>query len=654
MGCLGTILGTKRSGYFGNATDHNFVALTSGLCCLDTAKEGEEKQALNVGGFLVHQERLVRMAFETAHGFASMNGGTTGGSGGATVRVSTGSDLQRAIDAATSGSPLTIVVAGTITPENTGGSEITIDGHSNLSIVGDAGELDGIGLHIKGGSSNLIVQNLKIHDVATGGKDAIGIEGPSKNIWIDSNELSSSMNVSKDFYDGLLDIKRGAEYITVSNNYFHDHHKVSLVGYSDTDEGGRYVTYDHNRFENIGSRAPSVRDGYVHIYENYYDHVETSGINLRMGAVGLIENNVFANSDNPIVSRDSPEPGFWDLRGNVFENVTWSKPGAGEANGMSNDADTAHYDVPYSYSTIGADKVEGYVLAHAGTGHALAGNDSGATSPPPADAPASPVSTAPAPQDPAPVQAPDDGSTPIQTPGGTPTLAATGNADLLVGTSGDDRIDGRGGADTIDGGDGNDVMAGGTNDDLLSGGAGDDQLSGDAGNDTLSGGIGNDDLEGGGGKDTLNGDAGADRLSGGDANDILLGGDGADTLLGGAGNDHLTGGAGGDMLTGGDGKDVFVYLAASDSTLGAHDTITDFGLGDRIDLSAIDANPSQPGNEAFTWVTGSAFSGHAGELLLTEQDGASILSADLDGDGAADLQIDVAGPHLPGHADILL
>ncbi|MBI0535363.1 hypothetical protein D9599_07250 [Roseomonas sp. KE2513] len=586
------------------------------------------------------------MAFQTAHGFASMNGGTSGGGGGTTVRVGTGSELQAAIDAVKPGSaPVTIIVAGTITPQNSRGEEITVDGRSNLSIIGDSGELNGIGLHIKGGSSNLIVQNLKIHDVATGGKDAISIEGPSKNIWIDSNELYSSMNVSKDFYDGLLDIKRGAEYITVSNNYFHDHHKVSLVGYSDTDEGGRFVTYDHNRFENVGSRAPSVRDGYVHIYENYYNHLETSGINLRMGAVGLIENNVFANSDNPIVSRDSAELGFWDLRGNLFENVTWSKPGPGEANGTNNDADTAHYDVPYAYSTVGADKVQNYVLAHAGTGHALVGND-----PLPAPQPSQPVLVNPAPADPVSVPAPENGGTAT----GTPTGTATSGNDLLTGNAGADRIDGGGGADRIDGGDGNDTITGGTNSDTLFGGAGDDRLSGDAGNDILSGGVGNDSLDGGGGKDTLNGDAGADRLSGGDADDVLLGGEGADTLLGGAGADHLTGGAGADSLTGGEGKDVFVYLAASDSTPGANDVIVDFAAGDRIDLSAIDADPLKGGNEAFTWVSGNLFSRHAGELLLTEQGGNSILSADLDGDGAADFQIDVAGPHLLTHADIVL
>lgn len=60
----------------------------------------------------------------------------------------------------------------------------------------------------------------------------------------------------------------------------------------------------------------------------------------------------------------------------------------------------------------------------------------------------------------------------------------------------------------------------------------------------------------------------------------------ADTLTGTAGADVILGGDGADSLTGGDGKDIFVYLAASESTAGAADQITDFQTGtDVIDLS---------------------------------------------------------------------
>ncbi len=79
----------------------------------------------------------------------------------------------------------------------------------------------------------------------------------------------------------------------------------------------------------------------------------------------------------------------------------------------------------------------------------------------------------------------------------------------------------------------------------------------------------------------------------------------------------LRGGAGKDTLTGGIGGDRFVFAATGDSVTGANaDRITDFSRaqGDRIDLSAIDANTGAAGNQAFTFIGSGAFTHHAGQL----------------------------------------
>ncbi|BCM83621.1 hypothetical protein [Methylobacterium indicum] len=497
------------------------------------------------------------MAQNLAHGFAAMNGGTSGGSGGPTVHVSTGAELQKAIDgvSATSG-PLTIVVDGKITPANSGVDAISIAGRNNISVIGggSGAEFDGIGIRISGGSSNLIIQNLKIHNVATGPKDAIGIEGPSRNIMIDHNELYSSMAVDKDYYDGLLDIKRGAEYITVSNNYIHDHHKASLVGYADEDTGARFVTYDHNVFENLGSRTPSVRDGHVHIYDNYFKDISASAINLRMGAVGLIENNVFENVRDPIVSLDSTAPGYWDLRGNVMSGVTWSQTGAGEASAQDGRS-TASYSVPYAYGLDAAAAVKGEALAQAGVGRldgAAPATGAPAPVPAPAPEPSPAVTPAPTPSEPAPIPVP-----PAPEPAPAPTAGRPGDGgDLLTGTDGDD---------TLDGGAGRDVIHGAAGADTILGGAGRDTLFGEGGNDVLSGGAGNDSLDGGAGDDSLSGGTGSDTLVGGIGNDTLEGGASADTLIGGDGDDWLDGGSNADAMSGGAGNDTYVVDIARDT-----------------------------------------------------------------------------------------
>ncbi len=560
------------------------------------------------------------MANNLAHGFAALNGGTTGGSGGKIVRVSTGAQLQAAIDGATGASaPLTILIEGKITPQNSGTSVIEIAGRSNISLIGaGAGaEFDGIGIRVSGGSSNLIIQNLKIHDVNTGPRDAIGIEGPSHNIWIDHNELYSSLSAQKDYYDGLLDIKRGAEYITVSNNYIHDHHKASLVGYSDTDAGARYVTYDHNVFRNIGSRTPSVRDGYVHVYNNYYENVSESAINLRMGAVGLIENNVFKQVRNPIVGIDSARPGRWDLRGNVMVDVTWSAIGSNEASARDGRS-TGRYDVPYIYSLDDAARIEAENLARAGVGHLDADPDP--------SVPTDPVQSGPDPSAPEPdVPGPSKHPDPVKPlPGGAELLTGTAGADRLEGLSGRDTLHGGAGGDWLAGGDGRDLLFGEAGADTLDGGRGDDRLDGGIGADRLLGGAGRDTLLGGGGNDTLDGGSGGDSLAGGAGDDfyivdgtqdrvseapgegsdtvqssvsfvlhpnvetLLLGGtrniDGtgnalANRIVGNGGNNLIAGGGGDDTLTGGGGRDVFVLVRGQ----GGHLTVTDFRPGeDRI------------------------------------------------------------------------
>ncbi|MEW5728020.1 MAG: LamG-like jellyroll fold domain-containing protein, partial [Pseudomonadota bacterium] len=90
---------------------------------------------------------------------------------------------------------------------------------------------------------------------------------------------------------------------------------------------------------------------------------------------------------------------------------------------------------------------------------------------------------------------------------------------------------------------------------------------------------GADVLSGSGSGDVIDGLAGDDTLTGLGGNDTLLGGDGNDTLDGGDGMDLVVGGLGADSLAGGTGSDIFAYTGLGQSTTGATDTITDFGIG---------------------------------------------------------------------------
>ncbi|MGO4727983.1 MULTISPECIES: calcium-binding protein [unclassified Inquilinus] len=266
--------------------------------------------------------------------------------------------------------------------------------------------------------------------------------------------------------------------------------------------------------------------------------------------------------------------------------------------------------------------------------------------------------------------------------GGAGNDGAFGGAgnDTLFGGAGDDNLDGGDDNDVLQGAAGIDTLAGGAGADTLYGGDGDDTLDGGDGNDVLIGGAGIDGLTGGAGIDTayyaasasavtvdlaagtgLGGDAQGDTLTGveqvvGSAfNDVLRGDAGANTLWGLAGDDTLTGRAGGDLLKGGAGNDTFAYAVIGDSTVaaGGKDVIADFTTGDKIDLSAIDANGAGPGNGAFIFGTG-AFTGVAGELRVVTIGGVQLVAADTTGDRQIDFAINVISDHALTAADFTL
>jgi Ca2+-binding RTX toxin-like protein len=277
--------------------------------------------------------------------------------------------------------------------------------------------------------------------------------------------------------------------------------------------------------------------------------------------------------------------------------------------------------------------------------------------------------------------APDGPPVPISSHNGDGELIVSADyGPQLSGGAGNDTILGSNGSDTFDGGAGNDNLDGryGYDANLLMGGAGNDTVAGDL-NDTLIGGIGDDRyvVDGGcavveaagGGIDTVEIDATyalaatlehlvlvgdeaihgtgntfANQVTGNNGANLLSGVAGNDTLLGGAGNDTLVGGAGKDLTTGGGGLDRIKIgtLSESGTTFAARDVINTFAHGDKIDLSAIDANGAAAGNQAFSFVAN--FTRAAGQLQW-DQTGptAFLITGDVNGDAVADFSLQIYG-----------
>jgi len=260
-----------------------------------------------LGVFLLLLATTASSGEDVPIGWASVDGGTTGGHGGAVVTVSDASSL---VDEAESKLPLIIRVSGTIHLT----SPVRVKSNKTIVGVGQGATIQGGGFQITK-VSNVIIRNLTI----TGATDAINIEGAAHHIWVDHCDLSKCT-------DGLLDIKHGSDMITVSWNHFHDHHKTCLLGHSDKDNvrqidtGHLRVTYHHNFFDGTQTRHPRVRYAEpVHVFNNYFKNNEY-GVAALMDSGVLVEGNVFENVEHPTHTQygDSPGPGRLVERDNLY------------------------------------------------------------------------------------------------------------------------------------------------------------------------------------------------------------------------------------------------------------------------------------------------------------------------------------------------
>ena len=287
----------------------------------------------------------VHAAESSPVGYASMNGGTTGGAGGTTVTVTSASALNTY---ATSSSTYTIKIGSTINLS----SMQKVSSNKTIIGVGTSGKITGYGLNVTN-AHNVIIRNLTF---SGSGDDAINVQY-STNVWVDHNDLSSA-------YDGLLDMKHGSDYLTVSWNHFHNHNKVSLLGHSDDnsaeDLGHLRATYVHNWFDGTTQRHPRVRfANVVHVLNNYYSNITGYGVASTCNAGVYVERNYFENVPTPTSTQEGSSP-----QGNIkeYHNYLVNSGAIVTRNSGSVAA------VPYSYTPEANDTVKATVMSGAAVG----------------------------------------------------------------------------------------------------------------------------------------------------------------------------------------------------------------------------------------------------------------------------------------------
>ncbi|MFF1873302.1 polysaccharide lyase family 1 protein [Kitasatospora herbaricolor] len=395
-------------------------------------------------GVLVAMPSASAAATGTATGYASQNGGTTGGAGGQTVRATTGTAIHAALcGRASASTPITIEVEGTINHANTekvSGSScntaagvIELKQISNVTIVGvgSGAVFDQLGIHIRQ-SSNIIIQNVTVKNVKKSGSpisnggDAIGMETDVRNVWVDHASLEASGGESAGF-DGLFDMKDNTQYVTLSYSTLRNSGRGGLIGSSETELSNSFITFHHNLYENIDSRAPLLRGGTAHIYNNYYVKLNESGINSRAGAHAKVDNNYFKDSKDVLGTFYTSAAGYWQVAGSIFDNVTWSSPGTDTNPAGPDVKSTTTVSIPYSFSLDPATCVPDVVTRTAGADKGLKVSNGTCTPQTPSPNPTTP------------------GSTPTAnptTPTSTPTQPSGTNLSIGAGADGSSKADG--------------------------------------------------------------------------------------------------------------------------------------------------------------------------------------------------------------------
>jgi pectate lyase len=345
-----------------------------------------------------------------ADGWASQAGGTAGGSAATSAQIYTVSSRQQLLAAINNAgtTPKIIKLSGTIDMTegvpyaNTGDQAIrgAIRLRSNTTLIGDGAGAGLVNGHILLASvSQVIVRNLKIvnpcdvgpvfdpTDGANGAwnsaYDGIGVSG-SDHIWIDhvtftdapvtDNLLPIENGQLKQCHDGALDITNGSDYVTVSYNVFGEHHKNNLIGSGDSatgDEGKLRVTFSNNVFRNVSSRAPRVRYGQVHLFNNYFVGSRDTAVYENLYSIGAGFNAKILSNAN--VFEIAGASGCSDIVVNPGGAATGTFRDSGSLlNGTLLNGCTISSNVtwtpPYAYSVRPTALVKANALAQAGGG----------------------------------------------------------------------------------------------------------------------------------------------------------------------------------------------------------------------------------------------------------------------------------------------
>ncbi|KAL4770730.1 pectin lyase fold/virulence factor [Aspergillus nidulans var. acristatus] len=194
------------------------------------------------------------------------------------------------------------------TYDNAGPSPLDVGSNKSIVGVGSAGVIRGKGLRLRGGVSNVIIQNIHLTDTNpeyVWGGDLLTLDDCDR-VWIDHNKFSLA---GRQF---IVSGWGAAGHVTISNNEFDGvtnwssgcngkhYWTLLLIGLED------WYTFQGNWVHDVSGRAPHMGTSntdsriFFHAVNNYFQNVGGHSFDIDTNTWALLEGNYFDTVTTPV------------------------------------------------------------------------------------------------------------------------------------------------------------------------------------------------------------------------------------------------------------------------------------------------------------------------------------------------------------------